>query len=196
MAATRSTAPKNIFGNFSLIGTLGSSVTLGVAHCSHRYWSVAQDEPLHLGSVTLVEVPKECMMIFHGLLFHYGGRAKWDGFYFEESLRTFTYLHDKQWKMSTEALTHIARPSHTCTGCEKCDKVQKKLKEERCDGGDIMVWKSKLSPVDISAMNPGDEVMGHIMTLGWAIVKQFKHDDKDALDFLQEKRQIHAHFHQ
>ena len=92
--ASRSISQK-FFMNFSVLGSLGSSFIVGIAHSSHHAWPV--DSNVHLGSVTLVEVPKDCMLVFHGLLFHYGGRATWNSTEFSKDLRSFAYLRNEYW---------------------------------------------------------------------------------------------------
>lgn len=182
----------NFFGNFSVITSLGSSVTLGIAHSSHRAWD--KDAKVHLGSVTLVEVPKECMIIFHGLLFHFGGRAKWNSTIFEQNLRAFFYLHDENWQSSPIPETYLADEEGWCVDCVACVKIQEKLKKERCNGEDEMVWKSGKSDSEISDLSPGDHVMGDIGMLGWAVLKAFQPKVDNVVPFVLEKRKLITKF--
>ena len=99
----------NFAGNFSILAPLGCFMQIGVAHSSHRAWTGGTDKA-HLGSVTLVRVPDQCMIIFHGHLFHYGDRAQFSECNFAYTLHMFAYLRDEATMSSLTPVTWPANP--------------------------------------------------------------------------------------
>ena len=157
-------------------------------HGSHR--ASDTDAIVHSGSVTLVEVPKSCLIVFHGLLFHYGGRAKWNGSGFDCNFRAFNYLRQENWAPNKEPDTYPVNPTSWCSGCADCDSMKEKLKEERCNGEKDMVWKSKMSDAAIFAMSPGKCVMGGVDMLGWAVLRAHDPVLPDVVKLAKEMKRI------
>ena len=56
---------------FSLIIPLQRTSKVVILHGSHLSYT-RKDNPIHLGSFTSVEIPSDCMILFHGLLSHCG----------------------------------------------------------------------------------------------------------------------------
>ena len=148
---------------------------------------------VHLGSVTLVKIAKDCMIIFHGLLFHFGRRPKWNSTHLYRDLQWFSYLWDKNWMPDTIPLTYVAMDKYVFQDCDKYLEVKKNLMAEMCNGEDNMVWKTGKSDNYISDnVKPGDHVMGDIGTLGWAVLKTSQVDL--VLEFVKEKCEMDSHF--
>jgi len=169
----RGYSPKNVFGNFSMISSLGTSFIIGIAHSSHLFWDVYNDldSKLHLGSVTLVEVPANCVLLFHGLLFHYGAKSKWGEHKFDFSLRTFSYLTASSYEMETEAKTWKAQQNFSCENCDKCKQVNQLLIKHRNIHPKENIWKYEQSDYEIHSMDDGEIVMGDVNSLGWVVLK-------------------------
>lgn len=180
-------------GNFSVITPAGKSIRLGIYHSSHCCWTGG--DTCHVGSVTLVEIPDQCLVIFHGILFHYGDRAQFDACQFIPSLRLFNYLRSESiHNLGHETTTCLAEPSLWCDySCEQCNLIHDKLKKKRCKGKDEMVWSCDLSPSEIFTMKPGAHVMGSLNSLGWAVVKSFTYGDK-MVDYNNEVISVCNHF--
>ena len=168
-------------GNFSVLMPQGSSFRIGVAHGTHRFWTEetdSEDIKCHLGGVTLVEVPENCMIIFHAFLFHYGDRAMYEHFKFQRNYRLFAYLKDSQVVLPTISQTHHAIMQFWCDeSCDVCGDIHKKLKDDFCSGSDDMVWRFPKNTYDLEDLDPGHVVMGDIPTLGWAVIKCFQYSD-------------------
>ena len=118
---------RNCFGNFSVLSTLGWTFCVRISHSSHRL--KYEEDTTHVGSVTRVEIPIDCILIFHGLLYHYGGRDKWNVDVFETNLRGFTYLRDKDWKANSFPKRFMCKEEYYCSGCSKCLKIKGMLKK-------------------------------------------------------------------
>ena len=171
-------------GNFSLIAPLGRPLKLGIAHCSHRAWECDQ---AHLGSVTLVEVPEDCLILFHAILFHYGNHAEWGDYGFHSNPRMFAYFRDKTHLQGSQPVTFHADPKLWCDkNCCRCRPVAEKLMAKRCGGEDEMVWRCNKSPHAISKLEAGTHLMGDIDSLGWVVLKGHVHGDNSILEFSQE----------
>ena len=178
-------------GNFSIISPLGSPIRIGIAHGSHRSW----DKLVHLGSVTLVEIPDECIIIFHAFLFHYGDRAQWCDYQFKTNLSSFAYLREKNYNPTQQLETYHSLSDNWCKyNCLQCASVNTVLKIDRCQRKKEMVWMTKHNKAEIMALKPGDHVFGDIGFLGWAVIKSFVHRDVDKSAFLEEMHKLNSDF--
>ena len=133
-----------------------------------------------------MEVPKDCMLVFHGLLFHYGGRARWNSTEFKKDLRSFVYLRNESWDADTRPYTYWLPHSGVCDGCDERTDVSNMLKTERCNGDDDMVWRTKLSPNALFVLEAGTVVRGDVHGLGWVVLKRTKVEDP--VGFVMEKK--------
>ncbi len=64
-----------------------------------------------------------------------------------------------------------------------------KLKVDKCNNDDEMVWKSNKSCREIHEMKAGNHIMGDIDQLGWAVIKQFVHGPEESKIFQEREGQ-------
>lgn len=146
-------SPSSTFGgNFSILIAASSSFKIGIGNSSHCAWD---KQIWHLGTFCRVEVPVDCILNSHALLFHYGDRAQMMGKLFNPSIRLFVYCADSRYKIPTLPETHHVLPERFCVGCNQCDNVKSQIKEDKCGNTSPLVWKCKHSPDVIANTEPG-----------------------------------------
>ena len=186
-SANTQNQPSTFAGNFSVINALGDPFQIGILHCSHRGPTVNQDvtkQLVHYGSSSLVQVPANCMIIFHANLYHYGARSQFNAYTFLNNVRTFTYMAAKGTVLPiVEEIGTDAQSTWCKMECEECKNVMKDLKEYRCDGNHVWKYNSEDS---VDKMYHGQYIMGDIETLGWVIVRGYNCEGEDLVGFVKD----------
>ena len=178
-------------GNFSVIMAISYPMFLAVVNSSHR---VAYEDMHHLGCVSVVEVPCNCFIIFHGHLYHYGDRAQFIDTEFQMNPRMFAYFKSIHYHFKNIDSTQPSIHGFWCDGCDICLKIAAVLKEKRGHNDHYGRWTCPISPSIIQSLRPGTHVMGNLETLGWAILKGVTPNPEERLDFIEDIKKVRKSF--